>query len=754
MLWVLTGSRPDTLTSSCRAKSYKKLCEKMIVAQVRHKRCIGDGKYQEVVQKLCRSNLTDESLMVIALPLGFEAVWLEKARTARKGSGLGVFGQATLSMASQQRQEVTMVIPEQEGDRKDLVTSIGNLFNKFQQQQMAGNGSDQGAAEPQTLQAQPAQPIQMMGNGFGQGAAQPQTLQAQPAQPIQMMGNGFGQGDAQPQTPLAQPARPLPLQNPIGLTQQQNIGIGLPAPIRHAFNQPSSATESRLGIGLPAAPPESQTLQAQPIVFTPPQLPLQHHMGAVAPLATTAASGGDVPLMQSLPMQPHPLPVQVHLPTELAELMSSPPQTQLTSVAHLPQPLLLLHQQQQQAPMPAPQQQSQQQQQQSPAPQPQLTPVALASLLQQQVLHHWQQQAPMPAPQQQSQQQQQSPAPQPQLTPAALAPLLQQQVLHQQQQQAPMPAPQQQSQQQQQSPAPQSQQQQQAPTPALTTPTPIPAPTPTPTPTSIPALMVQAARGPFLASLSNAQVPAPPPSPLPIQAIAVPAQAAQSKSGLSNEQYERIEASRLRALEIRRNRLRVQRSDAGDATPLSQLQVAGEGVAADTSPQLQVAAEGVAADTSPQLQVAAEGVAAEGVAAEGVDAEGVAAEETPVALEPPQELASQPDDYQARFAAPPVVDTLMCIICRDDLNLRPVQAVPGCLHTYHADCLLAYMDAKGVSFLESCPLNCMRGFRLSDTIDDISPIPINVQPLLDAPIVNVDDIIENGIENDVGLLQS
>jgi hypothetical protein len=146
MLWVLTGSRPDTLTSSCRAKSYKKLCEKMIVAQVRHKRCIGDGKYQEVVQKLCRSNLTDESLMVIALPLGFEAVWLEKARTARKGSWLGVFGQATLSMASQQRQEVTMVIPEQEGDRKDLVTSIGNLFNKSQQQQMAGNGSDQGAA--------------------------------------------------------------------------------------------------------------------------------------------------------------------------------------------------------------------------------------------------------------------------------------------------------------------------------------------------------------------------------------------------------------------------------------------------------------------------------------------------------------------------------------------------------------------------------------------------------------------------------
>ncbi len=74
------------------------------------------------------------------------------------------------------------------------------------------------------------------------------------------MGNGFGQGDAQPQTSLAQPARPLPLQNPIGLTRKQDIGngIGLPAPIRHAFNHPSSATESRLGIGLPAAPPEPQ----------------------------------------------------------------------------------------------------------------------------------------------------------------------------------------------------------------------------------------------------------------------------------------------------------------------------------------------------------------------------------------------------------------------------------------------------------------------------------------------------------------
>ncbi len=56
MMWLLTGSRPDTSISSCRAKTYKKLCEKMIVAQVRHKRCIGDGRYQEVVQKLCKNN--------------------------------------------------------------------------------------------------------------------------------------------------------------------------------------------------------------------------------------------------------------------------------------------------------------------------------------------------------------------------------------------------------------------------------------------------------------------------------------------------------------------------------------------------------------------------------------------------------------------------------------------------------------------------------------------------------------------------
>ncbi len=103
MMWLLTGSRPDTSISSCRAKTYKKLCEKMIVAQVRHKRCVGDGKYQEMVQKLCKNNLTDESLMVIAMPLGFEASWLEKAKTARKQPQPG-FGQATLSMASQQRQ--------------------------------------------------------------------------------------------------------------------------------------------------------------------------------------------------------------------------------------------------------------------------------------------------------------------------------------------------------------------------------------------------------------------------------------------------------------------------------------------------------------------------------------------------------------------------------------------------------------------------------------------------------------------------
>jgi hypothetical protein len=196
--------------------------------------------------------------------------------------------------------------------------------------------------------------------------------------------------------------------------------------------------------------------------------------------------------------------------------------------------------------------------------------------------------------------------------------------------------------------------------------------------------------------------------------------------------------------------LRVQRSDAGDATALSQLQVAGEVVAAYTSTQLQVAAEGLAVEG-----VAAEGLAVEGLAVEGVAVEGLAVEEeSPVALEPPQELASHPVDYQARVAALPVVDPLICIICRDDLNLRPVQAVPGCLHTYHQDCLLTYMDAKGVSFLESCPLNCMRGFSLSDTIDDISPSPINDQPLVDAPVINLDDIIQNGLENDVGLLQS
>jgi hypothetical protein len=96
----------------------------------------------------------------------------------------------------------------------------------------------------------------------------------------------------------------------------------------------------------------------------------------------------------------------------------------------------------------------------------------------------------------------------------------------------------------------------------------------------------------------------------------------------------------------------------------------------------------------------------------------------------------------------------MCIICRDDLNLRPVQAVPGCLHTYHKDCLSSYMDAKGVTFLESCPLNCMRGFSYNDTIDDISPLPMIIQHVVDAPILNLDDIIENGMENDVGLLQS
>jgi hypothetical protein len=270
----------------------------------------------------------------------------------------------------------------------------------------------------------------------------------------------------------------------------------------------------------------------------------------------------------------------------------------------------------------------------------------------------------------------------------------------------------------------------------------------------MPALMATwSARGLFLASLSNAQVLEPLPSQLPSQAIAVTAQVAQSKSGLSNEHFERIEANRHRALEIRRNRLNGQRSDGGDATPLSQLPVAEEG-----PPHTQVA-EGVAADRSAQLQVTAEGVAAEGVAADTspqlqVAAEGVAAEETPVASEPQQELASLPDDDQARVPAPLVADPLMCIICRDDLNLRPVQAVPGCLHTYHKDCLLSYMDAKGVTFLESCPLNCMRGFSYNDTIDDISPLPMIIQHVVDAPILNLDDIIENGMENDVGLLQS